>query len=110
MDPSRATRILSSFMCPPRPHARPHVVRATRMPGRTRRKTARCDARFFSTVWIWGPGGAFSPRGSVANLVLVDEPVEGLPVDPGGLGRRGDIAAMALEQIAQIRALELPHP
>src|SRR6266545_2614040 len=49
-------------------------------------------------------------RVSAANLVLVDQPVEGLPVDPGGLCRGGHVASVALEQITQVRGLEHLHP
>src|SRR5712691_13516549 len=45
-----------------------------------------------------------------ADLVLGDEAVEGLAVDAGSLRRRRDVAAVALQQVAKIRALERPHP
>src|SRR5437660_624071 len=49
-------------------------------------------------------------RASVADLVLVDQPVEGLPIDTRGLRRRGHVAPVALEQLTQIRGLEHLHP
>src|SRR5947207_6380860 len=45
-----------------------------------------------------------------ADLVFVDQPVKGLPVDPGGLRGRRDVAAVPLEEIAQVGHLEHPHP
>src|SRR5439155_3805037 len=49
-------------------------------------------------------------RASVADLVLVDQAVEGLPVDARGLRRRRHVAPVALEQVSQVRGLEHLHP
>src|SRR5262245_9509752 len=55
----------------------------------------------------WGAcaaGGAARQR-SVADLVLVDQAVERLAVDAGGLGGGRDVAVVAIEQLAKVRSL-----
>lgn len=43
-------------------------------------------------------------------IVLVDQPMEGLAIDAGGLGRGRDIAVVSREQIPEIRNLQDLEP
>src|SRR5581483_1439863 len=61
------------------------------------------------------PGGSGPPRppagpALTANLVLVDQPVERLAVDAGGLRGGGHVAVVAGEQIPEVRDLEDLQP